>query len=111
MQLALFSKNGVDNMLVLIPDYFRAGGFASLFRFESRTMSRRFSLRQQIALLWASGGRCKRCGIPLTKDNFHCDHRQPFSLGGPTTCANGQALCSRCNLKKGARYEEPSVAR
>lgn len=71
-------------------------------------MLRRFRMRQRIALLWVSGSRCVQCGEPLTKDNYHADHRRPYSKGGATTCANGQALCSRCNLSKGAQYVEPN---
>lgn len=31
------------------------------------------------------------------------DHIRPYSLGGPFTVANLQALCTRCNCRKGAR--------
>jgi len=33
----------------------------------------------------------------------HADHVQPHAEGGPTSAANGQGLCVRCNLVK----EEP----
>jgi superfamily II DNA or RNA helicase len=49
-----------------------------------------------------AGGQCKSCGVRLKKD-FHGDHIVPFSKGGETTIRNGQALCSKCNLKKGNR--------
>jgi len=64
-----------------------------------------FSLRQKIILALVSGGRCASCGNRLGASGleFHADHINPFSKGGATILANGQALCSRCNLKKGAR--------
>ena len=34
---------------------------------------------------------------------WHADHVKPVSAGGATEPANGQALCPRCNLEKGAR--------
>ena len=51
-----------------------------------------------LALL--AGGRCKSCGKHL-RGNFHADHIWPFSKGGKTITANGQALCPICNLTKG----------
>lgn len=34
---------------------------------------------------------------------MHADHIHPHSRGGDTSIHNGQALCARCNLKKGAK--------
>uniref|UniRef100_UPI0018861FD7 HNH endonuclease n=1 Tax=Cumulibacter manganitolerans TaxID=1884992 RepID=UPI0018861FD7 len=39
---------------------------------------------------------CRGCGAPIR----HLDHIQPHSRGGPTTIANGQGLCQRCNQVK-----------
>lgn len=64
-------------------------------------MKRRFSWRQRLILALVSGGRCAECGERLGKD-FHADHIVPFSRAGETILRNGQALCARCNLKKGA---------
>lgn len=36
------------------------------------------------------------CGAPIR----HADHVQPHRLGGPTSAANGQGLCERCNQIK-----------
>jgi 5-methylcytosine-specific restriction endonuclease McrA len=66
--------------------------------------SRRFGAGARVALFLATGGRCGGCGAPL-EPGWHADHRTPVSAGGRTTPANGQALCPRCNLKKGARVE------
>ncbi|MHA3683734.1 HNH endonuclease [Leucobacter sp. HY1908] len=46
-----------------------------------------------LVLAW---GRCARHAE-------HADHVYPWSKGGPTTLANGQALCAGCNRSKGAR--------
>ena len=65
-------------------------------------MSRLFSRRQRLILAFLSGGRCKGCGQRLPR-NFHADHVWPFTLKGPTTIRNGQALCPTCNIKKGCK--------
>uniref|UniRef100_UPI001885DA40 HNH endonuclease n=1 Tax=Cumulibacter manganitolerans TaxID=1884992 RepID=UPI001885DA40 len=39
---------------------------------------------------------CRGCGAPIR----HLDHIQPHAAGGPTTIANGQGLCQRCNQVK-----------
>jgi superfamily II DNA or RNA helicase len=49
-----------------------------------------------------SAGRCEICQDRLGAD-FHGDHVYPHGLGGATILSNGQALCSKCNLKKGRR--------
>jgi hypothetical protein len=46
------------------------------------------------------------CGAPIR----HIDHIRPFADGGPTSLANGQGLCRRCNHAKqapGWRSEAP----
>lgn len=43
---------------------------------------------------------CRQCGA---RRFLTCDHIVPESLGGPTTLANLQTLCERCNCRKGAR--------
>ena len=62
---------------------------------------RRFNDRERFALSLASSGVCARCGMPL-EQGWHADHIVPYSLGGLTDVANGQALCPVCNLTKGA---------
>ena len=52
-------------------------------------------------LLIAAGNKCQKCNKILDK-SFHADHVKPFSKNGPTSINNAQALCSQCNLKKGA---------
>jgi 5-methylcytosine-specific restriction endonuclease McrA len=55
-----------------------------------------------VALFLAAGGRCAECGAPLAP-RWHADHVTPVAAGGTTEPANGQALCPRCNLRKGSR--------
>jgi 5-methylcytosine-specific restriction endonuclease McrA len=64
---------------------------------------RQFSPMQKLIILQRAGYRCELCEVPLRADNFHADHKVPFSRGGKTALYNGQALCSTCNLKKGNR--------
>lgn len=64
--------------------------------------SRRFSGSSRVALFLAAGGRCAKCGERLAP-GWHADHVRPVAAGGPTEARNGQALCPRCNLIKGAR--------
>ena len=63
---------------------------------------RRFRAKGRVALFLAARGRCAECGEPL-RPGWHADHVEPVSAGGATEPANGQALCPRCNLEKGAR--------
>lgn len=36
-------------------------------------------------------------------DNWHADHKTPWSKTGKTTVDNGQVCCASCNLSKGAK--------
>lgn len=70
---------------------------------ERTSERRRFSTSERVALFLAAGGRCTECGAKLGPD-WHGDHVEPWSHGGPTDVINGQALCPDCNLRKGDRY-------
>ena len=65
-------------------------------------MRRAFSKRQRLVLRMLAGNLCMICSKPLNND-LHADHVVPFSRGGKTILRNGQALCSSCNLAKGAK--------
>jgi superfamily II DNA or RNA helicase len=61
---------------------------------------RRFNRTERAALYLAADGKCSDCGTELAA-GWHADHVHPWSKSGPTDVINGQALCPRCNLKKG----------
>lgn len=71
------------------------------------TEPRSFTAMQRIELFSRSNGECQKCGAPITLTDFHADHVIPWSKGGKTTLANGQALCRPCNLNKSATMEIP----
>ena len=66
---------------------------------------RHFSKRQRQVLLYASAGLCQVCHAPL-RAGWHADHVLPHCAGGATDVINGQALCPRCNLRKGTMRNE-----
>lgn len=63
---------------------------------------RQFRPGTRVALFLATRGRCAECGAQLLP-GWHADHVTPVRAGGETVPANGQALCPRCNLRKGGR--------
>lgn len=67
-----------------------------------RDRRRAFGPKEKRELWLASGGRCSICRSKLGPD-WHADHYDPWSNGGPTATANGIALCRDCNLAKGAK--------
>ena len=64
-----------------------------------------FNKRQKTALYLCADGKCQICGCELIS-GWHADHIKPYSKGGKTDVINGQALCQKCNLKKGSKYME-----
>lgn len=62
---------------------------------------RRFNDGERNTLFLAADGRCSNCGAKL-QPGWHGDHVQPHSRDGKTDVINGQALCPKCNLKKGS---------
>jgi hypothetical protein len=70
----------------------------------------------QRKVIWIRDG--KRCqvrthcaGQECDWENWHADHKIPWSRGGTTTVENGQVCCPSCNLSKGATetLAEPGV--
>ena len=52
---------------------------------------------------------CMYCGIALLRLNTsqrHIDHKMPVERGGPNEEQNLQALCARCNSRKGVQSDE-----
>ncbi len=52
-----------------------------------------------LSLLWASGGKCKYCGID-TKNDFTLEHMTPLSRDGDNTIGNIAICCAPCNTAK-----------
>lgn len=63
-------------------------------------MARKFNKSQRQTLFILADGKCRECGDDLG-DDWEADHVDPWSKGGETTLINGQALCQKCNRKKG----------
>ena len=63
-------------------------------------MARQFSKRQKRAMYLVQNGECAICGKPLS-EGWHADHVIAYSKDGETDVINGQALCAKCNRKKG----------
>lgn len=67
---------------------------------------REFTHVQKLTIFRRDKGNCqlelKCAGEKVTWDDWHCDHKIPWSKGGRTTVANGQVACPACNLSKGA---------
>ena len=59
------------------------------------------------ALYYDADGRCQGCGAPL-EDNWHADHMVPWSVSQRTNVFEMQALCAKCNAKKGAQLPSNS---
>ncbi len=67
---------------------------------------RMFSNEQRLAIFRRDKGVCQlhlKCeGKKMGwDDDWHADHKVPYSKGGPTTVANGVVACADCNLAKG----------
>lgn len=62
---------------------------------------RTFTPSQRSGIFMQSDAKCKSCGVAISETNFHADHIKAHSKGGRTDTVNGQALCSRCNTRKG----------
>lgn len=75
--------------------YADAGG--RLATADSRARRFPFAVRQFVL------ARDERCRTPFCDAAIRdVDHDLPHSVGGPSTLANAQGLCRRCNLVKGA---------
>ena len=66
---------------------------------ESRALR---SKRLRAALFIAADGRCRVCGDELGS-GWHADHVVPWCVSKRTNVNEMQALCAKCNLKKGAK--------
>ena len=51
------------------------------------------------------------CGVRLNRTNLQVDHVYPVEFGGPNEESNLQALCGRCNARKGVQTDADFRAR
>jgi hypothetical protein len=67
---------------------------------------RGFTHVQKLAIFRRDKGTCQvrlKCkGLKITWDDWHADHKIPWSKGGKTTVKNGQVSCTARNFAKGA---------
>jgi hypothetical protein len=69
---------------------------------ELLDQQRSFTDDQRRAIFRKFKGICQVCYQKVKWENFHADHIKPHVDAGPSTVANGQLLCSTCNLQKSA---------
>ncbi len=60
-----------------------------------------FSQEERRGIAKSQGYKCMYCGRRLTRDNLEIDHKNPVERGGSNHHYNLQALCRRCNGRKG----------
>lgn len=67
---------------------------------EPLDSQRAFTEEQRVTIFRRYNGICQSCKKEIKWDEFQADHIVPFSRGGKTTIANGQLLCTTCNIAK-----------
>lgn len=85
---------------ILLLDFTREYQTFGLVQLDER---RTFSKEQKIEIYHRDQGICKACAKPVSEYNWHADHIIPWVKGGRTDVENGQVLCVKCNIIKGAR--------
>ncbi len=73
-----------------------------------RTKRRTIPAAVRRRILDRQGGLCMYCGVDLLRLNRnqrHIDHMDPVERGGPDVEENMQALCGRCNSRKGVQTD------
>ena len=73
-----------------------------------RTKRRTIPLAVRRMIIDRQGGLCMYCGVDLMRLNRnqrHIDHMDPVERGGPDVEENMQALCGRCNSRKGVQTD------
>lgn len=58
-----------------------------------------------------ANGYCEGCGKVLVTGDIHYDHRVPYAMGGASTYANCQVLCSACHARKSRTVDAPALAK
>lgn len=70
---------------------------------EPLDSQRAFTEEQRMTIFRMYNSICQSCKKEVKWDEFQADHVVPFSRGGKTTVANGQLLCTTCNIAKRAK--------
>lgn len=52
---------------------------------------------------------CFYCGVQITAQTSHLDHKKPISRGGTNRLKNLVLACARCNLSKGSKSHDEFV--
>jgi hypothetical protein len=65
---------------------------------EVKDKKREFTEEERLVIYIRADEQCQECGLGF-KDisDMHADHKRQWAHGGPTTLANGRALCEQCN--------------
>jgi len=85
---------------ILLLDFTKEYQTFGLVQLDERRV---FLEEQKIEIYHRDQGICKACAKPVSEYNWHADHIIPWVKGGRTDVENGQVLCVKCNIKKGAR--------
>ena len=80
-------------------------------RATPRTRRIRFTPEQRRRISGKQGNLCMYCGVRLNSTNLQIDHIYPVEFGGPNEESNLQALCGRCNARKGIQIDADFRAR
>lgn len=73
---------------------------------ELRRISREIPRVVQFRVLKRENQICSVCGNSVKDENVEFDHIIPWSKGGSSEESNIRLLCSRCNKKRGNKFED-----
>lgn len=91
---------------ILLREFF--GSFSEVVPLDK---TRGFSYEQKLAIFRRDNGICQlkiKCSGKKMgwDDDWHIDHKIPYSKGGQSIVANGQLSCADCNLAKGSNVDK-----
>ncbi len=79
----------------------KAGIFEYVLSGDERCLNlRTFSDADKATMYERQAGICPLCEGHFEPGQMHADHIMPWSQGGKTEIANGQMLCTECNIRK-----------
>lgn len=79
---------------------------SSVPKMKLKDKNRGFTEEQRIAIFIQDKGICQECKKHVDESDFHIDHKDPHSRGGPTSLSNAQLLCPKCNREKSAKVPQ-----